>query len=353
MSALQSWIKERYDLQPLIAFMEKKKVPAGPGWIWYYMGGVALFLFVVQVISGILLLMYYKATATEAFESIQFIMSKVQFGGLIRSVHSWSANFMVLAAFVHMFSVLFHRSYAKPRELTWVTGMVLLLLSMAFGFSGYLLPWNELALAATKVGTEIAGAVPIIGKAMLIVLRGGEDVTGATLPRFFGFHVAIFPLIFVVFLGIHLILIQVQGMSTPHHWAKLPEKERKFMPFFPNFVLRDLLLWLIVLNILAVFAVFFPWELGTKADLFAPAPANLQPEWYFMFMFQTLKLIPPYVLFMEGEIVGILGFMLGGFIWIILPFMDRKDDEKHFRFIKITGVVVIIYIAIMTVWGYM
>ncbi len=349
---LKSWLEERFDLKPLFAFMDKKKVPAGPGWFWYYMGGVALFLFVVQVLSGILLLMYYKASASEAYESIQFIMSKVKFGWLVRSIHSWSANLMVLAAFVHMFSVFFERSYRKPRELTWITGVVLLLLSFAFGFSGYLLPWNELAFFATKVGTEIVGAIPFIGKAIMTVLRGSPDVTGATLPRFFGLHVAVFPLIFVVFLSIHLVLIQIQGMSTPHHWEKLPEEKRKYMPFFPNFVLRDLLLWLIVLNVVAVLAVFFPWELGSKADLFASAPASIKPEWYFMFMFQTLKFIPGHVWFIEGEVLGILGFMVGGAIWLLLPFIDRRDDEKRYRQLKIIGTILIAYILVMTVWGY-
>ncbi len=352
MSTIKSWLDDRFDFKPVLEFMDKKKVPAGPGWFWYYMGGVALFLFVVQVISGILLLMYYKASASEAFESIQFIMSKVQFGWLMRSIHSWSANLMVLAAFIHMFSTFFERSYRKPRELTWVTGFILLLLSMAFGFSGYLLPWNELAFFATKVGTEIVGAIPVVGKAVMTVLRGSPEVTGATLPRFFGIHVAILPLVFVVFLGIHLILIQVQGMSVPHNWEKLPEKKRKYMPFFPNFVLRDVLLWLIVLNILAILAVFFPWELGSKADLFAPAPATIKPEWYFMFMFQTLKFIPGHVLFIEGEILGILSFLVAGAIWMIFPFLDRRDDEKRYRQLKVAGTIIIAYILIMTIWGY-
>lgn len=325
----------------------------GRGWYWSYMGGVALFLCAIQLASGILLLMYYKASASEAYESIQFITSKVQFGWLIRNIHSWSANLLLLVAFLHMFSVFFQRAYRKPRELTWVTGIILGLLGMAFGFSGYLLPWNELAFSATKVGTEIFGAIPLVGKAIMIVLRGGEGVTGATLPRFFGFHVAILPAVFVVFLTIHLVFIQLQGMHEPRSWVQTAPEKRRSMPFFPHFMLRDVLLWLIVLNIVAVFAVFFPWELGSKADLFAPAPANIRPEWYFVFMFQTLKFIPPHVLGIEGEVVGILGFMAGFLIWLLIPFIDRRDDEKRYRLMKIIGTVVVIYIAALTVWGYL
>lgn len=353
MSKLVQWFEERYDFAPVIEFFRKKQVPLYRGWYWSYLGGVTLFLFAIQVVTGILLLMYYKPSATEAYESIRFIMSQVQFGWLIRSIHSWSANFMVLAAFLHMFSVFFQRTYGKPRELTWVTGAILLGLSMFFGFSGYLLPWNELAFFATKVGTEIVGAIPLIGKALMILLRGGEEVTGATLPRFFGIHVAILPAIFTVFLLAHLIFIQVQGMHEPRIWAMQPPETRRYMPFFPHFMLRDALLWLIVLNILAIFAVFFPWELGTKADLFAPAPADIKPEWYFMFMFQTLKIIPSHLWIFEGEVVGILGFMLGFIVWLLVPFIDQKDDEKRFRVLKIFGIIVVIFMAVMTLWGYL
>ncbi|UCH10779.1 MAG: cytochrome bc complex cytochrome b subunit [Fidelibacterota bacterium] len=353
MAKLSQWFEDRYHFAPVLDFLRKKQVPLHRGWYWSYLGGVTLFLFAIQVVTGILLLMYYKPSATEAYESIRFIMSQVQFGWLIRSIHSWSANFMVLAAFLHMFSVFFQRAYGRPRELTWVTGIILLGLSMFFGFSGYLLPWNELAFFATKVGTEIVGAIPLIGKAMMILLRGGEEVTGATLPRFFGIHVAILPAIFTVFLGAHLIFIQVQGMHEPRAWAQQPEEKRRYMPFFPHFMLRDALLWLIVLNILAIFAVFLPWELGAKADLFAPAPAAIKPEWYFMFMFQTLKFIPAHILIFEGEVIGILGFMLGFLVWLLVPFIDRKDDEDRYRLLKRIGIVVIIYIAATTAWGYL
>ena len=351
--ALYRWIDERVELRDLIEFMGKKYVPVHEHSVWYYFGGVSLFLFIIQVVTGILLLFYYKGSEELAFESIQFIMSKVEFGWLIRSIHSWAANLFILAAIIHMFSVYFTKAYRKPREITWLTGMAMLFLGMGFGFSGYLLPWNELAFFATKVGTDIAGVVPLIGKPIMILLRGGEDVTGATLSRMFGFHVAIFPGLFVVFLGIHLLLVQRQGMSEPIGFENSPANQ-KTMPFFPNFLLRDLLLWLLVLNVIAILAVLFPWELGVKADPFASAPSGIKPEWYFMFMFQSLKYIPAQVLFVDGEVLGILLFGLAGLIWTLVPFWDRKSAAgQQNRLVNYIGLFVVLYMILFTILGWL
>jgi cytochrome b6 len=350
---LYDWIDERVQLENLVHFLGKKYVPIHRHSIWYYFGGVSLFLFIIQVLTGILLLLYYKSGEELAFESIQFIMSKVQFGWLIRSVHSWTANLFILTAMIHMFSVYFEKSYRKPREITWLTGMLMFFLAMGFGFSGYLLPWNELAFFATKVGTDIAGVVPVIGKPIMVFLRGGEEVTGATLSRFFGFHVAVLPGIFTVLLGIHLILVQRQGMSEPLGVEDAHGTPKKTMPFFPNFLLRDLLFWLIVLNLLAILAVFFPWELGKKADAFASAPAGIKPEWYFLFMFQTLKYIPAQLFIIDGEVFGILLFGVGGLLWTLVPFWDRKSSrgEKN-RFINYVGLFIIFYMIVLTILGW-
>ncbi len=348
------FVDERVELNDLVDFMGKKYVPIHRGSVWYYFGGVSLFLFIIQVTTGILLLLYYKGSEQLAWESIQFIMSKVQFGWLIRSIHSWAANLFVLSVVIHMFSVFFERSYRKPRELTWLTGILMLFLAMAFGFSGYLLPWDELAFFATKVGTDIAGVVPFIGKPLMVFLRGGEDVTGATLSRFFGFHIAVFPALFTALLGIHLILVQRQGMSEPLGHGNSEPENGKRMPFFPNFLLRDLLLWLIVLNVLAILAVFFPWELGKKADAFASAPAGIRPEWYFLFMFQTLKYFPARILFIDGEVLGIMLFGVAGILWVLVPFLDRGSSRGERRkLVTYIGMGVIAYIVVLTILGWM
>jgi quinol-cytochrome oxidoreductase complex cytochrome b subunit len=350
------WVNERVHLDDLVSFMGKKYVPVHRHSVWYYFGGVALFLFIIQVLTGIMLLLYYKGSEDLAYESIQFIMSKVQFGWLIRSIHSWAANLFILAAMIHMFSVFFERTFRKPREMTWLSGMLMLFLGLGFGFSGYLLPWNELAFFATKVGTDIAGVVPVVGKPILQLLRSGPDVTGATLSRFFGLHVAVLPGIFTVLLGLHLVLVQRQGMSEPmeRENSGTPPVPMKKMPFFPNFLYRDLLLWLIVLNLLAILAVFFPWELGKKADAFASAPAGIKPEWYFMFMFQTLKFLPAKILFIDGELLGIMAFGLAGLLWMLVPFWDRSSarGEKN-RKVTYAGIFAVMFIIIMTIVGWL
>jgi len=333
-SKLVNWLDTRYNIGPVKTFIQHKKVPVHKFSFFYYLGGITLFLFIVQVITGILLLMYYKPGEDSAYESVRFIVTEVNFGWLVRNVHSWSANLMILFAFAHMFSVFFTKAYKKPRELTWVSGMILLLLAMGFGFSGYLLPWNELAFFATKVGTDIAGVIPFIGDTIKEVLRGGDDVTGATLSRFYGIHVAILPLITTIFLVMHLFFVQKQGM--------------------PNFVLKDALLWIIVFNILIFLALIFPWELGLKADPFAPAPAGIKPEWYFMFMFQTLKYIPAHVLFIEGEILGVFVFGLSGLLWMLVPFIKVKEKAgAKIQLMTIIGIVIVAFIVIMTIIGYL
>ncbi len=342
----------RLQLSDLVKFMSKKYVPVHSHSVWYYFGGVSLFLFILQVVTGILLLFYYKGSSDQAYESVQFIMSKVEFGWLIRSIHAWSANLFILSVFIHMFSVFFEKAYRKPRELTWITGFFLFVLSLAFGFSGYLLPWNELAFFATKVGTDITGAVPFIGEPLKVFLRGGDDVTGATLSRFFGFHVALFPGIFVFLLILHLLFVQRQGMSEPIE-ASIKKEKLKTMPFFPNFFLRDLLLWLLVLNIIAILAVFFPAELGMKADPLAPAPAGIKPEWYFLFMFQTLKYFPAHILFIEGEVAGVLLFAVAGVLWLLVPFWDTKSSRGQLnRKINYLGVFAVLFIIILTIIGW-
>ncbi len=343
------WLDKRYNIKVVIRFLAEKKVPIYKHTIWYYMGGITLLFFIIQVITGILLLLYYRPTAEGAFESVQFIMTQVHYGWLIRSIHSWSANLMVLFVFIHMFSVLLLKSYRSPRELTWVTGVLLMYISLAFGFTGYLLPWNELSFFATKVGTDIAGVIPFVGEFIVRFLRGGEDVTGATLTRLFGFHVAVLPGAVLIILAIHLLMVQRQGMSKP---VGLKEVKREML-FFPDFFLRDFLGWLFAIGILAILAAVFPWELGQKADPFSPAPEGIKPEWYFLFMFQTLKFFPAKILIFDGELVATFIFAVVGIFWILVPFLDFKSKkEMKSPIFSIIGIFAILYVGIITLLSY-
>ncbi len=351
-----NWLDERFDLSDIKRFVVEKGVPLHTQEIWYYLGGMTLFLFAVQVATGILLLLYYRPSAAEAYESVQFIVTKVQFGWLIRNIHSWSANLLIALAFAHFFSVFFLKSYRKPRELTWVSGMLLLFLMLGFGFSGYLLPWNELSFFATKVGTGIAGAVPIVGHFMLRLLRGGDDVTGATLSRFYGLHVAVLPALTTALVALHLLFVQRQGMSVPlaiEKRIKAGEPVRE-MPFFPNYILRDVLAWYVALALLAALAAFYPWELGTKADPFAAVPPGIRPEWYFLAMFHTLKLLPSHILGVEGERIGVLAFGAAALFLVFVPFLDRRASRGERSPVFTTAAVLgLVYLVVFTIVGYL
>jgi cytochrome b6 len=299
-------------------------------------------------------MLYYRPSAEGAYESVQFIVTKVPFGWLIRSLHSWSANLMIGAAFVHLFSVFFLKAYRSPRELTWLSGFGLLVLALAFGFSGYLLPWNKLAFFATQVGTDIAGVVPVAGEFVLRFLRGGDHVTGGTLSRFYGWHVAILPAITTFLLLLHLILVQRHGMSVPPSVERRRGGNVRQMPFVPDFLLRDLFGWTLALGVLAALAALFPWELGEKADPFAPAFADIKPEWYFMFMFQSLKLVPGGdALGIENEAVAVLAFSLAGLLGLLVPFLDRGASRAgRSPLFTAAGALALVFIAVMTSWGY-
>ena len=350
---ITAWLEERIDLSAL-KHLQKKVIPVHRHTVWYYVGGMTLFLFGIQVATGILLTLYYRPSSEEAYESVQFIVTEVQFGWLVRSIHSWSANLMVLTMMIHMFSVYLTQAYRKPRELTWVTGILLFGIVLFFGFSGYLLPWNVLSYFATKVGTEVTGQLPIVGHFLVRLLRAGDEVSGATLSRFFGIHIAILPALTTLILALHLLLVQKQGMSVPATVERAQAGQPlRTMPFVPNFLLRDLFGWFAALGLLAALAALYPWELGQKADPFAPAPAGIRPEWYFVFMFQSLKYIPAKVGPFDGEVLGVLGYSLGGLFLLLVPFLDKRtargEPSPLFRWI---GIGIIAYIVILTALGY-
>lgn len=265
---------------------------------------------------------------------------------------------MIISLVLHMFSTMMLKAYRPPRELTWVSGYLLFLLTLGFGFSGYLLPWNKLAYFATTVGTNIVRSVPLLGSWLLEVLRGGQDVTINTLYRFFAVHVVILPLAFVGLIAGHLLFIQRQGMALPLGKKVAP----RGMKFFPSFALRDVLLWLACLTILVTLAVFLPygpgipgmdWELGDKADPMAPAYPGIKPEWYFLWEYQLLKEFPPHLFGLEGPQVCLflISILLGS--WAIIPWLDRRAyHDKWSPGFTDFGWAAILFLTFLTLTGW-
>jgi quinol-cytochrome oxidoreductase complex cytochrome b subunit len=350
---LLAWQRERVPLQAIEEVIRHKTVPMHRHSYAYYLGGMTLFLFGMQIGTGALLLLYYRPSASEAYESVQFIMTRVPFGWLVRSIHSWSANLMVAAAAAHLFSVLFLHSYRRPREITWVSGIALLALTLTFGFTGYLLPWNELAYFATRVGTDIVAAVPIVGDFLVRFIRGGPDVTGATLTRLFGMHVAILPMLATALLGLHIWLVQAHGMSVPPNLERSAARSggrMAVLPFVPHFVMREAFGWTLALALLAALSAFYPWELGVKADPFAPAPAGIRPEWYFLWMFQALKYFPSHVMGIEGELVALMGIGLIAVAALTVPFWATTGRTQAIA--RWGGLATLAMMAVLTLLAY-
>ena len=351
-AAIYNWVDERLGVTDAIAYARKKMVPLHDHTFWYYWGGLSLFFFIVQVFTGVLLLIYFRPGA-DAFESVRQITYQMQFGWLIRSAHSWSANLMILAIFIHMFSVFFMKAYRKPREFGWFSGMGLLSIVMLFGFSGYLLPMDELAYFATKVGLQIPSTVPVIGPAIADLVRGGPDVSEFTVQRFFALHVVVLPALFLPLLSFHLWLVQKHGNAIPAIEAAKNASERRSIPFFPNFLTKDLAMWLIGLNLLALLASLFPWDLGKQADPLTPAPAGIHPEWYFMSAFQMLKTLGEWFPGAAGEALGIILFNTGIVLWMLIPFYDGTHDKgRHGRLAHYFGLFIVAVLATSTIAGY-
>ncbi len=349
---------DRYHLSGLVEFLRHKEVPrGGHSTVWYYFGGVALFFFMVQIVTGILLLMYYQVGEATSYESMKFLVGHVPFGWLIRSIHCWSAHLMVVSLVIHLFSVWFTKAYRKPRELTWLTGVVLLGLALTFGFSGYLLPWNELSYFATAVGTDSLKAVPVVGPWALRVLRGGDEVSAQTLYRFFALHVCVLPLVIFGMVSVHLLFVQRQGMAESVHPVPASERKRG-LPFFPNFAMRDLLLWVLCLNVLAILAVLLPygpgipgmeWELGHKANPLMPAYPGIKPEWYFLWVYQMLREFPAHLFGLEGPQACLILVNAILLVFAAIPFLDRRaargENSPSFTDLAVAG---LLFVGLLT-----
>jgi quinol-cytochrome oxidoreductase complex cytochrome b subunit len=212
-----TWLDERLGLQAIYNTTLDRKVPKVN---WFFtLGSASAFLFIMQGVTGIFLTIYYVPTPDHAYDSIQYIMNEVAFGWLIRGIHHWGASLMVLVVFCHMLRTFYFAAYKYPRELTWITGVVLFLVTLGMGFTGYLLPWNQRAYWATTVGTAIAGTVPFVGPFINSVLRGGADLSALTLSRFFAVHIWFLPAVLGAIIGVHIYMVIKLGI------AGIPDKE--------------------------------------------------------------------------------------------------------------------------------
>ena len=209
---LGNWLDERLDWRQVWEAIFLRKIPK-VNWL-YTLGSASLFVAINQIVTGILLTIYYVPTPDHAYDSVQYITTQIPAGWLIRGLHHWGASAMVILVVLHMLRVIFYGAYKFPREVTWFSGVFLLLVVIGFGFTGYLLPWDQKAYWATTVGTRIAGTPPFIGDWILLIVRGGEELSAITLARFFGVHVWVLPATLLLLLLIHLYLVIKKGISA-------------------------------------------------------------------------------------------------------------------------------------------
>ncbi len=325
---ISQWLSDRYPIHSIWASIQRhirNPVPAHANFL-FTLGSLAMLLFGIQVITGVLMMVYYKPSVREAYTSVLYITEEVPFGWLIRRTHSWAANLMVLVVFLHMLKTFVYGGYKKPREITWVLGVMLLGIVMGFGFTGYLLPWDQLAFWATTVATEALGSLPIAGPLIADLMRGGPEVGEATLGRFFVAHVVLLPVALIAVMGLHLLLVRFQGTSPLLRTDEPePDSESKLKaggkPFFPNHVIKEGIASYLIAGILLSLAILAPFHLGEPANPFE-TPVGIKPEWYFLPMFQLLKYLP--------EPVAVAFPSIFGLILLLLPFLDRSQ-ERHPR----------------------
>lgn len=310
------WLESRTGLESAVHHFLYEEIPASAGW-HQVLGSVALFSFMIQILTGLLLAFNYAPTPGEAHSSVRYIMTEVTGGKLIRGLHHWGATLMIIVVVLHMAQVFIWGAYKKPREATWLVGIVLLLLTLGFGLTGYLLPWDNRAYWGTVVTTQIAAKSPGLGAYIERLLGSEEGVGVVTFARFYTMHVMLLPLITTLIIGVHIYLVRRHGV------APAPDDNAPRKKFFPEQVFKDTVAVFITFCVLFGLAVTIQAPLGRLAD---PTDTTYipRPEWYFLFLFQTLK-------FFEGplEVVGahiLPGLAVGALA--MAPFIDRGKLRK-------------------------
>jgi ubiquinol-cytochrome c reductase cytochrome b subunit len=339
------WIDDRIQLRDLWKAFADRPIPGGASW-FYVLGTSLLFIFILQMLSGIVLALYYAPTPDHAYASVKFIQNEAPFGSFVRGMHHWGASFMVVFVALHMLRVFVFGAYKKPREIIWLLGVGLIALVGGFAFTGYLLPWDQKAYWATVVGTNVVGTVPVVGGLLLRIVRGGTELSNLALSRFFAIHTYILPWGLALLAGMHIFLLERAGAGGS--WKSLEKTPGKSEPLFPNQLFKDSIFILIIFIALAAFAVMFPAPLEPQADP-TDSSYNPRPEWYFYFVFQMLRIF-------EGkfEVVGtIILPTIAVIALILLPFLDRNPErapQKRVLMMAVAGFA-IVTISVLTVMG--
>jgi len=339
--SFRAWLAERLPIEFIAKFTREQLAEPQPRHVsWLHtLGFAALILMALQIFTGVLLLFYYKPGAATAYESIKFINEQVTFGWFFRQLHIWGANFIVTVVALHLARVFFYGAYKKPRELTWMVGAGLFLVTLGFAFTGYLLPWDQLAFWGTTVGTDSTKEVPLIGNFLLVFLRGGENVTDITLSRFFAIHVAILPVTLLALISLHMFLIRYHHISPlnrtdesdPSHHPQFAEQAR---PYFPDHFKKELLVAYGILLALVITAIMVHMPLGKPANPMV-TPHGIKPEWYFLPIYQSLKYVPGWL--------GVLGNGAFVALLLLLPLLDRSPERhpKRRKFMTTLGILII------------
>ena len=313
---MRQFLNERLPLAEFSAHL-RKPLPKHIN-LLFSVGSLAMFLLLLQAATGAFLAFYYSPSPEHAHNAVTYISEEVPFGAFVRGLHHWGASAMVIIVVLHLLRVVLYSSYKAPRELTWIFGVLLLLIVLGFGFTGYLLPWDEKAYWATVVGVEIASTAPGLGDFVAKVLRGGTEIGAVTLSRFYALHTIWLPWLAFGLVGVHLFFVRYYGSSgTPQN---TPEEMKTGKPFYPHQVFEDVVGMLILFVVLTVVALFVPVPLEDVAD---PTNADYdpRPEWYFLFLFQLLK-------YFQGpfEIIGTFVIpTVGMLLLLLLPFLDRSE----------------------------
>jgi len=342
---MSSWLAERTGWDSVKEKVLYKQVPKRIGW-WYTLGSIALFLFFVQAVTGFLLACSYTPSPEEAFRSVEYIENEMRLGWLIRGMHYRGSSGMVLVVVIHVFRTFCHATYKRPNEVTWMTGVMLLFLTLGMAFTGYLLPWSNISYWATTVAIFIVDSVPLVGS-WAARLLGGTEVGAITLTRFYAFHVLLIPGLLVVIVGSHLLLVQHHGEMGPP--PKGTEADKETQPFFPCHVSKDMAMWLVALGSLIALARYAGVPAAEPA---APLDSSAvpRPEWYFLFYYQILKLFQgPWI------IIGTTLIPVAVFLFLIaLPLYDRNPQRMLSRrpFAAPLGVTAAILLVYLTMTGF-